>query len=108
MLRGAVAEQVAAADVVVHGEVGGGPCEAGIAEFLDHDRIVPKVATGAAELFGNLRAEQAGCAAGAPQRPVDDTGFLPTLKIGRDLRRRKAPHGFPELVVFFVVNPAMG
>ena len=50
----------------MHGEVGGGTCEAGITEFLDHDGIVPEVAAGTAEFFGDLRAEQAGRAAGAP------------------------------------------
>jgi hypothetical protein len=68
----------------------------------------PEFAAGAAELFGDLRAEQAGRAAGAPQRPVDDPDFFPACEVGRDLRRREAPHGFPELVVLFVVNPAMG
>jgi hypothetical protein len=85
-----------------------GTGEAGIAEFLDDDGVVPEVAAGAAEFFRHLRAEQAGRAAGAPQRPVDDPRFLPSYEIGRDLRRRETPHGFTELVVFFVVNPAMG
>jgi len=49
----------------VHRKVGGGACEAGVAEFLDDDRVVPKVSASAAELFGNLRAEQAGRATGA-------------------------------------------
>src|SRR5713101_6208302 len=66
LLGGSVAEQVSAAHVIVHGEVGSGACEAGVAEFLYDDRIVPKISAGAAELFGNLRAEQAGCATGAP------------------------------------------
>src|SRR5260221_1529029 len=85
LLRRAVAEQIAAADIVVHGEVGGAAREAGVAEFLDHDGIVPEVAAGAAEFRGDLRAEQAGRAAGAPQRPVDDPGLFPSDEIRRDL-----------------------
>src|SRR3954468_5305421 len=108
LFGGSVAEQVAAADVVMHGEVGGGAREAGVAEFLDYDRIVPEVAAGAAEFLRHLRAEQPGRAAGVEQRPVDDAGRFPALEIGCDLRRREAPHGFPEMVVLFVVNPAMG
>ncbi len=101
-------EQVAAAHVVVHREVGGGTREAGVAEFLDYDRVVPKVSASTAKFFRNLRAKQAGLAAGTPQRPLDDACILPSLEIRCDFRRRKAPNGFPELVVFFVVNRAMG
>src|ERR1700688_1045069 len=103
-----VTEKVAATHVTMHREVGSRTCEAGITEFFDDDSVVPKVSTGAAELFGHLRAEQAGRAAGAPQRPVDGAGVFPALKVGRDLRRRKAPYRLPELVVLFVVNRAMG
>ncbi len=92
----------------MHREIGRRTRKAGVAEFLDDDRVIPKVSARAAELFGNLRAEQAGLAAGVPQRPVDDAGVFPPLEIGRDLRCRKAPHRLPELVVFFVVNRAMG
>ncbi len=67
LLGASVAEQVAAAHVVVHGEVGGRTCETGVAEFLDHDRVVPKVSARTAELIGNLRAKQAGPAAGIPK-----------------------------------------
>lgn len=66
LLSRSIAEQVSTAHVVVHGEVGGRTCETGVAELFDHDRIVPEVSAGSAELFGNLWAEQAGCAAGAP------------------------------------------
>src|SRR5712664_738117 len=102
-----VAEEVAAAHVVMHGEVGGGTREAGVAEFLDDDRVVPKVSASAAKFFGNLRAKQAGLAAGIPKRSLDDACILPSLEIGRDLRCSKAPHSLPELVVLFVINRAM-
>ncbi len=82
----------------MHREVGGGACEAGVAEFLDYDRVVPKVSASTAKFFRNLRAKQAGLAAGTPKRPLDDACILPSLEIGCDFRRRKAPNGFPELV----------
>ena len=70
LLGASVAEQVAAADVIMHREVGGGTGKAGIAEFLDDDRVVPEVSAGAAEFFGDLRAEQSG----SRRRPPTATG----------------------------------
>ena len=91
----------------MHGEVGGGTREAGVAEFLDYDRVVPKVSASTAKFFGNLRAKQAGLAAGTPKGPLDDARILPALEIGCDLRCSKAPHSLPELVVLFVINRAV-
>src|SRR6266404_1020997 len=53
-----VTEQITAAYIVVHGEVRGRAREAGVAEFLDDNRVVPEVSARATELFGNLRAKQ--------------------------------------------------
>ena len=103
-----VTEQITTAHVTMDREIGRRTREAGVAEFLDDDRVIPKVSARAAELFGNLRAEQAGLAAGVPQRPVDDSGRFPPLKIRRNLRCRKAPHRLPELVVLLVVDGARG
>src|SRR5258708_394660 len=105
---GPVAEQVTAAHVVMHREVSGRTSEPRITKFLDDARVVPKVAPSTAELFRDLRAKQAGRAAGIQKRPIDDACVLPPLEVGRDLQRRKTPHGLPELVVFFVVNLAIG
>src|ERR1700687_613737 len=55
LFEASVAEQVAAAHVVMHGEVGGRTRESGVAEFLDFDRVVPKVAASPAEPCWTLR-----------------------------------------------------
>src|SRR3984893_3592562 len=103
-----VAEQIAAAHVIMNGEVRGWAGEAGVAEFFDYDRVVPKVPASTAELFGDLRTKQAALATSVPKRPLDDAGVLPSLKIGRNLRCSKAPYRFPELLMLFVINRAMG
>jgi hypothetical protein len=69
---------------------------------------VPKVSASTAKFFRNLRAKQAALATGVPKRPLDDARVFPSLKIRCNLRCGKAPDRFPELVVFFVVNRAMG
>src|SRR5947207_7680262 len=85
LVGASITKQITAAYVIVDGEVGRGTGKAGVAEFLDHDRVVPKISRSSAEFLRDLRTKQPGLAARSPKRTVDDAGFLPALKFRRDL-----------------------
>jgi hypothetical protein len=81
LLLRAVADEIAAADVIVDREIGCGTREAGISEFLDDNRVVTEVTADTAVLLGHLGAKQAGAASRRPQRAIDDPGLFPLLKM---------------------------
>src|SRR3989442_450619 len=68
--------------------------------------VVLKRAPSPTVLGGGVGAQQAGCTRLVPERPIDDAGPFPRVKVRRDFRLDEPANGVTQQFVFLVVNGA--
>ena len=103
LLLRAQRRQVRGHDVAVQRESrGAGPR---LGQFLGHHRVEPEVIDSpAAELLGDVEADDPVLARRLVHVPVNDPGLLPGLRVRCDLPGQELPYHFAELLVFRLVH----